>query len=273
MVTEFQHSTLHFDKIGHGQRNLLFFHGFGQDRSVFGTLGKALRQNYTVYVFDLYFHGTSLWRLGERPLEKTFWKDVLANFLREQQIETFSVAGFSLGGKFALATLEAMPSRVEALMLIAPDGIATNAWYSLATYPLALRKIFKSMVLHPNRFHALVNGLRRFGLVDKGLLRFAEYQMDTETKRRRVYLTWIVFRRLAFSMRALAQTINFYHIPLLVVTGRHDKVIRTRNMHKLLKHVKNHRLTELDTGHRLLRAEGLAALFNSLPAKNPEKPA
>jgi pimeloyl-ACP methyl ester carboxylesterase len=188
----------------------------------------------------------------------------MARFLEVHPMEKFSLCGFSLGGKFAIATLEAFPEHVNSMILIAPDGIKTSFWYSLATYPIVFRHLFKSMILHPNRFSALSKMLSSVRIMDRGLVRFADSQMDTEEKRRRVYYSWVVFRRLKFDLDKIAELINNNSIRLLLITGKYDKVIRSQSMSRLLKHVRVYRHEILETGHNGLINE--AALFLQ---KNP----
>lgn len=252
MITEYQCSTLYFKKTGKGSKCLLLFHGFGQDHTAFLKLTEELTEEYTLYNFDLYFHGQSEWRDDERVLEKKVWKEIMNTFLNEQQIEKFSIVGFSLGGKFALATLEAFPEKIEKLFLIAPDGIKTSFWYSLATYPLLFRRIFRSMIIYPQRFFAVAEVMRSFGLMDMGLLRFAEHQMNTEVKRNRVYNTWIVLRHFKFNMKAMAVLINHYQLSLTLVVGKYDKVIRYRNMTSFLRDVNHYQLEIIEAGHQQL---------------------
>lgn len=186
-------------------------------------------------------------------------------FLNENNITRFSLAGFSLGGKFALATVELFPEQVEKIFLIAPDGIKTSFWYSLATYPAALRRLFKSMITHPNRFFGLVKLVNKLGLADKGLLRFAEHQMNTEEKRKQVYYSWVVFRLLHFNMNEIAGIINNNNIPLTMAVGKYDKVISAKNMHRLLKRLRTYRIEILETGHNgLLKAENVARIFSGV---------
>ncbi len=200
---EYQGSRLHYAKAGLGPTPLLIFHGFGQDHQVFEHWVQTLEKDYRLYVFDLYFHGQSTWPIRQ-PLEKNEWRKIMTQFLEQEKITFFEAAGFSLGGKFALATVESFPEKVKKIILLAPDGIKTSFWYSLATYPIAMRNLFKSMVIKPGRFFALVKFLRPIGLVNKGILRFAESQMDTEEKRRRVYYSWVYFRHLRFDIPQMA---------------------------------------------------------------------
>lgn len=258
-----EHATLHFTKTGNGERTLIAFHGFGQTGEAFHALADALSDRYTVYLFDIFFHGKSEWRLNEHPIEKKTWKLLMESFLTGHSISNFSVLGFSMGGKFALATLEAFPEHAKEIFLLAPDGIKTSLWYSLATYPIMLRKLFKSMITHPNRFTSIARFAHRAGLIDKGILRFVESQMNTEEKRRRVYYSWVVFRHLKFDMTAIANTINRYAIRLVLVAGKFDKVITIQNMKLLLDKVKVYELATPDTGHNGVIEASIPALTGS----------
>src|SRR5690349_5025567 len=108
---------------------MLAFHGFGQGKEAFSTFGEALSSDYTLYSFDLFFHGKSEWNYEEEPLEKEFWSEIIQRFLKEQDIRSFSVVGYSMGGKFALATVEAFPTHVKEVYLLAPVGIWISPWY------------------------------------------------------------------------------------------------------------------------------------------------
>jgi len=266
-LLRYEESSLHYVIQGNGSKNLLAFHGFGQNRKAFDNFSKSFSSAYKLYIFDLYFHGQSTWGYDEHPLEKHHWKKTIERVLELHQIDKFSLCGFSLGGKFALATLEAFPEKVESLILIAPDGIKTSFWYSLATYPMLFRRLFKSMILHPNRFMAISRALNSLGVMDKGLIRFAENQMDTQEKRRRVYYSWVVFRHLKFDLKAIGDHLNRHSIALIIITGKFDKVIRSENMDKLLFHVKKYRHEILEAGHNGL-INGVAEMLKNAPDKD-----
>jgi pimeloyl-ACP methyl ester carboxylesterase len=259
----FEKSSLHFTTLGSGRHTLFMFHGFGQDNNIFYSLSNVLSEHYTIYVFDLYFHGKSIWGYDELPLEKEHWKQTIQEFLKEKNIEYFSVAGFSLGGKFALATVEALPEKTREIILLAPDGIKTSFWYSLATYPPLFRKIFKSMIYRPERFMSITETLHAWGLVDKGLLKFAGFQMNSEEKRKRVYYSWVVFRHLKFDLDKIASLINQYKIPVTVVVGQYDKVIKPKNMRRFLKKLHNYRFETPEAGHTGLI--GVSGAYFSTP--------
>jgi pimeloyl-ACP methyl ester carboxylesterase len=248
-LLQLEHAKLSFTKTGTGDQTLIAFHGFGQSSHVFAELAASLSDSYTIYLVDIFFHGNSAWELSEQPLEKEFWNRLMNKFLDEQSVATFSLLGFSMGGKFAMATLEAFPGRLKELFLLAPDGIKTSMWYSLATYPVAFRNLFKSMIKKPQRFNAIATFAFRTGIIDKGILRFVESQMNTEEKRKRVYYSWVVFRHLTFSLDRIAGLINEHNIRLVMILGKFDKVITVNNINALLHKVKNYQLEIPDTGH------------------------
>jgi pimeloyl-ACP methyl ester carboxylesterase len=182
----------------------------------------------------------------------------MTSFLGEQSITTFSLVGFSMGGKFALATFEAFPAQCKNIFLIAPDGIKTSFWYSMATYPLLLRRFFKSLIGNYNRFEALTKFLHKYRLVDQGLIRFADYQMGSEHKRKRVYYSWVVFRHLKFNMKSIARLINQHKVNAVIIVGEYDRVIEPKNMTRFLQHLDRYRFEVLPSGH-----SGL--IYQSLP--------
>lgn len=216
----YRRNLLHYVKAGNGKHPLLVFHGFGQDHTLYVPLLKSLSPRYTLYIVDLFFHGKSEWNEGEQPLEKKTWNNIVQVLLHDNNITSFSILAYSLGGKFALATVEGFPDRVKKLFLLAPDGIKTSFWYSMATYPEAFRRFFKSMILRHDRFLWIANKLNASNLVDKGLIRFADYQMNSEDKRKRVYYSWVVFRHLTFDLRKIGRLVNQNHIRLIMIVGK-----------------------------------------------------
>jgi len=259
---EYQGARLHYAKTGNGEKTMLVFHGFGQDLSTFDHFTHRLAPHYSFYIFDLYFHGLSTWNQGEKPLSKAVWRATMERFLTTTGIETFSIAAFSMGGKFALATVEAFPEKTKELILIAPDGIKTNIWYNMATYPLPLRNFFKTLVLRPDRFEKVAGWLHRSGFIDSGLLRFADYQMSSVEKRDRVYYSWVVFRHLTFNTGRIAALMNEYHIRLLVIVGEYDRVIPPANVEPFVRKVKGARMEVLQSGHHGLINQSLPFIMH-----------
>jgi pimeloyl-ACP methyl ester carboxylesterase len=212
-------------KTGTGSKNLLLFHGFGQDHTALLPVAEAVGDLYTCYLFDLYYHGQSHWAQDDKPIEKRDWKVYLDGFLNEHQIDTFSVLGFSLGARLALASLEAFPERTEALFLIAPDGLRASPWYTLATGSGLTRKVFHAAISRPGIFFRLADTLHRWGWVDARLHRIAGYYMGNPQKREQVYYAWVAFRRLKSKPRYLTGLLRKHQIRVVIIVGTRDTLI------------------------------------------------
>ncbi|MCX2739590.1 alpha/beta fold hydrolase [Pontibacter anaerobius] len=262
-------SKLHYRVIGHGRRVMLAFHGYGQSSSYYQPMEKALGGDYTIYAFDLFFHGHSNLHKHNMPLTKEFLSDFIERFLEKQGIKEFSLMGFSMGGKFALTLVECMPQSILELFLIAPDGIKTSFWYNIATYPGWLQQLFKRTVLKPEFFFKFLRMLHRYNLVHKSLLRFAHYQMDSTPKRLRVYRSWIGFRDLNFDIRKIVQLLNKYEVPVTMFLGEFDEIISPRRVAVFVDALDNGELVILKAGHSHLLQE-VAELLHTMRTTDPD---
>jgi pimeloyl-ACP methyl ester carboxylesterase len=267
---EYEKARMHYSAYGKGEKVLICFHGYGQSNEHFKSLEKVLGGEYLIYGFDLFYHGQSFWHEKEKPLSKIFWQEMMQKFLSEKKIGRFEVLGFSMGGKFALATLEKFYQQIDKIILIAPDGIKTSFWYILATYPFWMRKIFRRIIIRPGIYFSLVKILSVLRLADKGVLRFANTQMQTRKQRRRVYYSWIVFRELTFDMKMISDILNKNSIKLEIFLGEYDKIITKENMKGLLEKLKDYSLNMLPAGHSAL-VESVAEYYKKslIPGPSP----
>lgn len=262
-AVDYSNAKLNYVKSGTGAQSMLLFHGFGQDHKAYSHLIGALKDKYTFYSFDLFFHGKSEWHNGEQPLEKETWKAIITKFFDTHDVQKISLMGFSLGCRFVMAIVEAFPEKIKDVFLIAPDGIKTSLWFQLATYPLLTRKVFKSMIFYPRSFRILVNALSEGRLMDRGLLKFVEHQMNTPKKRERVYYSWVVFRHLKFEHDQVSQLINTHHLNFIFIAGKHDRVIKAQSMNSFIKRLKHSQIEILNTGHHgLLKDPGLVEIVS-----------
>jgi len=246
---KFEDSTVCYEKSGNGEDILLTFHGFGQNNQAFNPIKENLETQYTIYSFDLFYHGKSHWKSNNKLLTKKHWRDLLSRFLEINDIKKYSILCFSMGGKFALASIETMPQRINSVFFIAPDGIKTSTWYSLATYPVAFQKYFRSMIVKPSRFYSLLELFKRFKMVDKGISKFAYNQMNSVKKRRRVYYSWVVFKNLHFDLDQIASLINKHDVNTYMFIGRYDKIITADGMNRLLNYLERYELKIVNSGH------------------------
>jgi len=249
-------SSLHFHKLGHGPNILLAFHGIGQEgASCFKPFEDNLGKYYTIYAFDLFFHGQS--HLPEErhafsepePITKAIWKDVIQGFLTKNQISRFDVAGFSMGGRFVLATLEAFSDKIDNAFLIAPDGISKHPLYSFATGFAPARRLFRRCMKHPKTFFRAVKYLENTGIINQSLQRFTQHVLNTPEKRQTVFNSWIAFRPLQFDIPKLYAKTQADHVELFLFIGKYDKLLPPKAVKKLSDLMPEQYYQILQSGH------------------------
>lgn len=237
--------------VGYGPKPLLAFHGIGQDHRCFLPLVNVLEEQYTFYLFDLPFHGKSP-AMDAEKLSMAEWKAIIDAFLVTHQIQTFSVAGFSMGGKFALATVQLFPERLEGCWLLAPDGITESPWYRLATRFWLSKKLFKFFVSNVGNLKKLAAPLVKLSLVEKSAVKFAQSTLSTESQRERVYRSWVGFSTIRPNMPTVATAILRHKIDLKLFLGKFDALLPASYVTPLTKRVPTLHPIILPTGHHRL---------------------
>ena len=247
---------LSYIKIGNGKKKAIAFHGFGQDSTYFASFKPVFGESYTIYCFDLPYHGKHDVEKNDQPIIKDTLKDFFSRFLESNKISEFMNIGFSIGAKLSLALLEFFPEKIERMILIAPDGFRTNIWYKLATGSQTSRSVFRHMVYNPDTFFKLSDAMVRMNFVHPGVSRFARSQMSSKEKREKVYYTWMFFRKLNFKKTGILNTLIEHKIPVDVFLGTGDKIIQERQFEFLINQKDiNFELTKLPAAHNNLIEE------------------
>ncbi len=267
---EFEGNRLAFRTLGKGPAPVLAFHGFGQDSQVFTSLGDSLGDTYTIYATDLFFHGSSQYSPSQL-LTKIDWQRLIDAFLKEQQIGRFSLMGFSLGGRFALATTEFFADRLDQLILIAPDGITQNQWYKAGTSSAIGRWLFRYVLQHLPLLKYVGHALTRLGLLNRTAMRFAEISLGTPEQRALVYNTWTRFRLIRPDLDVISGLLNARAVQTRFFTGAFDRLVPGSFILPLTRRLSRYELTVLQTGHTHL-IELMAGQLSQRPLQDLPKP-
>ncbi len=253
-VFKYKGVSLAYTLYGEGTQTTIGFYGFNQSELDFRAYAHSLGENHRFYCIDLFFHGKSVWPHGDEALSKELWQEIFDTFKEHEEIRRFSMVGFSLGAKVLLATLEAFPSIVNSITMIAPDGIHLNMWYKLATSCPPFTYIFKQTIDRPGIFYRFIALLERLRLVDSGLARFSKSQMKTKALRNKVFYSWMVYRSFSFSSTQIADIINQHNIATTIILGDSDKVINISKVKTLLQKLDHYDLKTIPANHyNLLR--------------------
>lgn len=243
--------VIRYTKSGTGSKTLIAFHGFGQEAKVFDTFSRSLSIEYTVYSFDLFYHGMSN-RTMEAPLTKDLWSASFSQFCIQESIKSYEVLGFSFGGRFALAAMMTRPLQCNKIHLLAPDGVKSSFWYELATLPGVSDRVFKRLLDQPTQLFRFIRSVQRLKLMPEGALKFAMSQLETEAQRNLIYLTWTMFKPLKYSQKELANTINRHEIQTVFYLGKYDKIMSESKFNTFSKRLNFHRKFIVNCGHEQL---------------------
>jgi pimeloyl-ACP methyl ester carboxylesterase len=214
--------SLYYKKSGNGPLSIILFHGFGQDHQAFNSYIDLFGNAYTVYSFDLYYHGNSI-RMN-KPLSKEEWRSDIQQFLKNEQIDQFDLIAFSLGGRFALAMAMDFPSSIKKLILLAPDGVYQNFWYQFSTSTYG-NWLFRYLMLHPTRFGKWLSVFAKFKLASSSLIRFAQKELKDRENCLRVYQTWSYFKPLQVNLSKLIKHFNKHKVSVHLFLGDQDYII------------------------------------------------
>jgi pimeloyl-ACP methyl ester carboxylesterase len=250
----FHQSKINFIRFGRGEKLLIALHGTGRDAEMFRVLEPSLGNRFTIISVDLPFHGMTEWNEKEQ-MNDTDVRELFTLILKNETKVRFSLLAFSLGGKLALTVISLLAEKIDEVILIAPDGIYTNAWYKFALLPWVGNPLFKRLVHHPESFAFIANALKRFHLIPEKLHKFAFVQMDSVEKRQQVYNVWMAFGKLKPDIFLIKKLINKYNIKTTLIFGEYDAVIPPSIGEKFIAGLKNAELLILPKGHNLVKEE------------------
>jgi pimeloyl-ACP methyl ester carboxylesterase len=246
---------LEYEVYGSGKKVMLAFHGFGNQASDFKILETSVGRTHRIIAFNLPFHGASRFhvnRKNQSPSKKEF-KIIFQKFLEKNNIDHFSVMGFSLGGKIALQLTEFFPDKIDLVLLFAPDGLMHTGLIEFAAGNPLGRIFFKRIVHDPSGFLKLLQFVQRSGIIDKKLIDFVEYSLRCSVRRQQLWNVWNCFRHIHPDITEIQKLMNKNSITIHLFFGRYDNVIPPSAGKSFAKKLKQQNTIHiLDTGHHML---------------------
>ncbi len=241
-----------YKKLGTGSKKMLLFHGYGQDCSCWGKISEKLKEEYTFFSFDLPFHGETNNDFSENSTKnpsKIQLKRILEVFFVENNVNDFSVLGFSLGARMALFCAEIFPENIQKIILLAPDGIKNNFWFDLATRFWFSKMLFKSFLASQGIFIRFGEILSKIGLLDKSILNFVVNQTNSTEKRQKIYNTWQFFAKISpISVKQVLEKKELKKQFLTVFLAQNDAFITGGNIKEKLQNI-DYQLSTIDCNH------------------------
>ena len=240
---------------------MLCFHGYGENGKSFEFLGRHAGKEYSFYAIDLPFHGVTKWN-EPGDFEAEDLEQVIEQIIGGQ---TCILMGYSLGGRIALSVFEYIPSRVEKLVLLAPDGLKVNGGYWLATQTWAGNKLFAFTMKHPSWFFGLLKLFNKLGLVNASIYKFVNHYIGDAEIRDLLYKRTTTLRSLRPRAKRIRELIREYAVALRLVYGRHDRIILASVGEKYIKGIeKFSTISVIASGHMVLHENHVKQILPAL---------
>ena len=252
----FKGDSWEYEVFGSGSEPLLAFHGFGNHFSDFKVLEPALGKRFKIISFNLPFHGNSGFVETQNfaSLQTGDLKELFAKFLTDESIKTFSLMGYSLGGKIALQLIELFPDCINTVILFAPDGIRGNWENSFITQTSLGKKLYQRIINNPSGLFRIVKLLRTIKAINPRLSDFVHHQLSTREKRQLVWDVWMCFRNIKPDISNIQHIINKRKINIHLFFGKYDSIIPL-SIGKEFAHglLNKNTLHIIEAGHNLIR--------------------
>lgn len=248
---------LSFKTLGNGPRVLLAFHGVSQTGAAcFEVFARHLGDIFTIYAFDLPFHGQSAayfsdprWEKGDQPISIAEFREFLEAFLKDRQIDRFSVAGFSLGGRFALAVMQLLSVQIDEAYLIAPDGVQPHVIYRIATGGRWMRRLFRWVMHHPGVLERPAVMLQKAGLLHPSVLKMYRHLTATDERALTVYYSWVNFRKLKWGIDEKSVKMSGLISNTYIFVAQFDYLVKEKDLAPLTEYIPAHHVIPMSCGH------------------------
>jgi pimeloyl-ACP methyl ester carboxylesterase len=239
---------------GEGDDLWISFHGYGQSGEVMAHFMRHFRPESRGIHFDLPHHGET--HLNKESLKPAELGDLLSQVLRSENASRCSLLAFSLGGKVALKLVELMPGKIEAIILIAPDGLKINPLYRFTANTKAGKWLYGRVIANPKRLLSATRLLANARILDRKIEQFIFHQLGTRENRQKVYDVWRAFRLITPDLQDIRSKIHRYNINTLLVFGKHDRIIHPSLAKKLCStDDEKMRVLLLDKAHNLITTQ------------------
>jgi pimeloyl-ACP methyl ester carboxylesterase len=261
--------VISYHRFGKGPKLMVCLHGYGETGGSYRELGVAAGTEFTLLCPDLPLHGGTKW---EKPgFSLTDLRSIIMGLIEQECGDTsdpFTLLGYSMGGRLALAFAENFPGDLRLLVLLAPDGLKVNPWYWLATRTLAGNRLFRYTMNHPGWLFAIMKIGLRTGMLGPGITRVGHYYLDDTEERGRLYERWMLFRNFRPNRRKKSIFSGVNNLSCMIISGRHDRIITAAALERFASgNGAAIELVLLNAGHGLLKQPFTATIADRIKNK------
>jgi pimeloyl-ACP methyl ester carboxylesterase len=260
---------LHYYKFGSGSQPMLCFHGFGMHGKQFKGLEPRLGEKYTFYGFDLFFHKETKLKdnslaTAKRGLPKKDLAALVTDFCKHEQIDRFSIIGYSMGSHYATVIAEELPERVDEYIVAAPSCIKPGMLITFFSEHYTGNKIMEKLALSETALFKLLALLRKLSVIDDEGRNILIREVETAELRFNFYACFTYLRYFKTNPKRIFDALNNYPIRSIFIFGKRDKMFPPSIGNSFFAKFKKGQVIVLDKGHDMIDqnfADTLAGLL------------
>jgi len=235
----------------------------------FLLLEPALGNKYTFIGFDLFFHKET--KLHDQslsaiknPITKHAFAELIKEFCAFENIDRFSVIGYSMGSHFATVVVEEMGEHVDEYIVAAPSSINPGILIkAFGKYKLG-NKLLGRFTQSERALINVLNFSRKVGLIDNVGQKILYKEIDTPELRFALYASFTYLRLFETDEDKLIRTLTEQNIRSIFIFGKRDAMYPPRIGTKFLKKLSKAEVIILDKNHEMIDKEFIAALAGLL---------
>jgi len=248
--TKLLKNNVHYRDDGNKNKPALFLlHGLVSALQTWDGWVDYLQKDFRIVRLDLPGFGLS-GPTHDKNYSKKIWIDTIDNLAKKLEIDSFSIAGNSLGGYAAWNYAITYPDKVEKLILIDPVGYAQKMPFTIWLFSLPF---FSDMAkFTAPRFIFEYNVRQVYGDINKVTKKTIDLYYDMALREGAIcaYVTIFKLLRKKANDESISYGINNIKCPTLIMWGNKDAWVPIEHLKKWRKAVKNSSIRIYDgVGH------------------------
>lgn len=216
---------------------LILLHGFTGDRNNWNRMAKYLTAQYHVYIPDLPGHGESTSTL-ELDYSMPEQSSVLKAFVDELGLETYHLAGNSMGGGLAIQWATLRPQQVSSLALIDSAGLYEHE--GPVMQEMMAGKV-DLLVQKPGDMDKVIDlAMHDKPFLPKELLAVMEQRQIARYPVYKKIIDSLMATQKTMGVGMFTKALKSFRMPVLILWGEEDRIFETAVIKELERSIKNH---------------------------------
>jgi len=259
--------SVHLKTMGQGEPVFLLLHGFGASLYSWHAVMEPLSQLGTVIAFDRPGFGLTerppTWQ-GQNPYSSGAQVELVIGLLDHFGVQRAILIGNSAGGTVSMQTALAHPERVSALVLVDPAvyiGGGAPTWLRplLATPQMRHLGPLVARQIQARGPELIEMAWHNPALLSPEMLELYQKPLKVENWDRALWEFTLASRP-----SGLAEHLNEFTLPVLVITGDDDRIVPTQESVRLASQLPNARLVVIANAGHVPHEERPAAFMDAV---------